>query len=66
MKQKTQMITNYKQAGAEQGRAQPGQKLFGSLSLHFFELSAYHLKVTLSAFGFACEILIGLANQKKI
>ena len=32
------------------------------LSLHFFELSAYHLKVTLSAFGLASEILIGLAN----
>ena len=59
------MTNNNRPAGAEQGRAQPGQKLFGSLNLHFIELSAYHLKVTLSAFGLASEILIGLANQKK-
>ena len=32
------------------------------LILHFFELSAYHLKVTLSAFGLASEVLIGLAS----
>ena len=31
---------------------------------NFFELSTYHLKVTLSFFGLGSEIFIGLANQK--
>ena len=33
---------------------------------NFFELSTYHLKVTLSFFGLGSEIFNGLAHQKYI
>ena len=32
---------------------------------NFFELSTYHLKVTLSFFGLGSEIFVGLGNQEK-